>query len=182
MKTWIIRDTIIDAKGENIVRAHRIITVLLWVASFLCLGFCLFLSWQPGEESTEFSLGIVHLIKRILWHFGFQVNASQLHKLLRLFAHFAVFFAVGALFCGSFSLSLQSRAYAPLAAFLLTGALCGACALGIEAVKRYIPGRHLQWNEAFIDVAGVVAGALVAALIAALVRCIGRRRSRKTAR
>jgi VanZ family protein len=139
-------------------------TKTLWAASVLWMCFCLFLSWQPGEDTVSLSEAMAQTIQRVVHLFGVEIDLNTLHAWLRKAAHVVTFFISGSLFFCSFVRSLKRRPRASLLSFLFAAALCSICAVAAEVGKIWIPGRHLQWDETLLNVAGVVCGAGIAEL------------------
>lgn len=139
-------------------------TKTLWAASVLWMYFCLFLSWQPGEDTVSLSEAMAQTIQRVVHLFGVEIDLNTLHAWLRKAAHVVTFFISGSLFFCSFVRSLKRRPRASLLSFLFAAALCSICAVAAEVGKIWIPGRHLQWDETLLNVAGVVCGAGIAEL------------------
>lgn len=136
----------------------------MWAVSILWMSFCLFLSWQPGEDTVKLSGSVAKTVRRIIYLFGVEIDLNNLHAWLRKAAHPAVFFVSGVLFFCSFVRSLKHRRRASLLASLLAAALCSTCAVVAEMGKVWIPGRHLHWDEVLLNVAGVVFGAGIAGI------------------
>lgn len=149
------------------MRKDKIITYSLWAAFVLWIGFCLFLSWQTGEDTTRLSENVAQTVKRVVHIFGVEVELDNLHAWLRKAAHIVTFFVSGVLFCCSFQRSLKRNSHTFMLSFSLSAALCSLCAIATEVCKVWIPGRHLHWDEALLNVAGTVCGAGIAALIRA---------------
>ena len=149
---------------------HKIITGILWLAAMGWMGFCLFLSWQPGEDTVRFSTGIVRFLLDLLGHIGLTPDPEKFHMALRLTAHFGVFFLAGLLFDAALGTTLPPTARGNNVTFFVTAPVYSACAVLAEVVKIKIPGRHLQWNEAMLNVAGVLCGAGVMWIFFAVIR------------
>lgn len=154
-------------KGNDRVRKDKIITYSLWTVSILWMGFCLFLSWQTGEDTARLSGNVAQAVKRVIHIFGVEVDLNDLHAWLRKAAHIVTFFVSGVLFCCSFQRSLKHSPHSSLYSFPLSAAFCSLCAIAAEVCKIWIQGRHLQWDEAVLNVAGAICGAGIAALIRA---------------
>lgn len=146
----------------------RLRTKILWAVSILWMCFCLFLSWQPGEDTVKLSGAVAKTVRRIIYLFGVEIDLNILHTWLRKAAHAVMFFVSGVLFFCSFVRSLKHRRRASLLASLFAAALCSICAVIAEVGKVWIPGRHLQWDEVLLNVAGVIFGAGVSGLIRTL--------------
>ena len=141
---------------------------ILWAATALWMGLCLFLSWQPGEETTTLSGEIAQAVHRVIRLFGFEVDITIIHSLLRKLAHPAVFFVAGVLLCWATTRSLPRGLHRTALACLIAALAVSALAVLAEAGKLWIPGRHLQWDETLLDVAGAVCGSVVAWVISRL--------------
>ena len=134
--------------------------IILWLLTILWLAFCFYLSWQTGEETTGFSQRIARFLLDLLGRLGLQPDPQQFHAGLRLFAHFGVFFVTGLLTAGALSISL------PLGnggmAFWIAAVSCALIAVLAEVGKLAVPGRHLTWSEAGLNVLGSICGVLAA--------------------
>lgn len=152
-------------KKERVVLKVKVLTYSLWAVSVMWLSFCLFLSWQTGEDTARLSENMAQTVKRLIHIFGMEIELNILHAWLRKAAHIATFFVSGLLFCCSFQQSLKRSSYTCLHSFVLSAALCSLCAIAAEVCKVWIPGRHFQWDEALLNVIGVMGGAGFAALM-----------------
>lgn len=144
------------------------LTIILWIATGLWVCLCLFLAWQQGEGTSRLSIWIATLAQRLLGLMGIELDVNTINMWLRKCAHVAVFLVLGLLFYFSIRRSLPQSRYVSVISFVTTAGVCSACAVMAEVVKLWIPGRHLQWDETALDVAGVVCGAAVAALVQSL--------------
>ncbi len=135
------------------------IQVILWLLTILWLAFCLYLSWQTGEETAGFSQRIARFLLDLLGKLGVRPDAQRFHAGLRLFAHFGVFFVTGLLAAGALFASLpRGRGRA---AFWIAAVFCALVAVLAEVGKLAVPGRHLTWSEAGLNVLGAVCGVAV---------------------
>lgn len=149
-------------------RSRRKITSILWIATMLWMCLCLFLSWQQGEDTSQLSGKIAYAAKRVIYLFGIEIDLNTLHMWLRKSAHVAMFFVLAILFFCSVRRSLPRSPYLSFWSYAMTVAACSACAVIAEVGKLWVPGRHLQWDETMLDVAGVICGAAVAELVRVL--------------
>lgn len=158
---------------------RKFFSVLLWLTALGWAAFCLFLTWQTGEGTGALSMSIAQFLLRLLARAGVTPDPALFHTKLRLLAHFGVFCVSGLLFAGalaaSMSLGRRSRDWV----FFIPAAGCSAGAVLAEVVKLQIPGRHLQWDEAMLNVAGVVLGVFAVWLLCLLSRGIHARRQRR---
>ena len=137
-------------------------TAILWAASVLWMGLCLFLSWQPGEETAALSGEIAQAVHRMIRLFGFEVDITIIHTVLRKLAHPAVFFVAGVLLFCSTARSLPRGPRRAALACAVAALAVSLLAVVAEAGKLWIPGRHLQWDETLLDVIGAACGSIVA--------------------
>lgn len=133
--------------------------IILWTAVVLWLLLALFLSFQNGNSTAETSGTIAKIICSILLGCGINVDYSVLHSILRTSAHFFVFCVFGilqesAILCGSHEKNRIRQG-------IFCIAVCTAICIAPEVIKRWIPGRHLQWDEALLNVLGAYAGMIV---------------------
>lgn len=140
---------------------RKLLTIILWLIALGWAAFCLFLSWQPGEDTGAFSMRIAQFLLGVLSRFGMEPDPMAFHMGLRLSAHFAVFFVSGLLFAAALGVSLPRDGRWNGLAFLAAALICSVTAVLAEVAKLKIPGRHLQWDEAMLNVAGVVCGTLI---------------------
>lgn len=141
--------------------------IILWAAAVGWLVVCLFLSWQTGEETVGLSLKIAQWVCSFLSGMGFMVELESLHMHLRLFAHFGIFFAEGILAGGAAAVSFPKRKKLALP---LTSLAISCLAVLAEVGKLPVPGRHLTWSEAALNVLGAVLGVLLIAVVSVCVK------------
>lgn len=145
--------------SEKSSKKRFIIKVILWLLTILWLTFCLYLSWQTGEETAGFSQRIARFLLDLLGRLGIRPDAQQFHAGLRLFAHFGVFFVTGILTAAALSVSLprgQGRK-----AFGIAGVSCALIAVLAEVGKLGVPGRHLTWSEVVLNMLGAICGVIL---------------------
>ncbi len=140
--------------------SKKLLTIFSWGLTLAWLALSLFLSLQDGPDTVGLSMRIAAFLARWLNRFGVSVSLSAFHMALRFFAHFGVFFVQGFLFAATALLTFPRRL--PL---LLSVLACTVLAVMAEVIKRNIPGRHLSWPEAGLNVLGAAAGAALALLI-----------------
>lgn len=133
----------------------------LWTATALWMCLCLYLSWQPGDETTALSGEIAQTVRRVIRLFGIEVDITELHMALRKLAHPAVFCVAGVLSCCAVGTSLPQSADRNTRSFAISIAACAALAVIAEVGKLWVPGRHLQWDETLLDITGAAVGAAV---------------------
>ena len=105
--------------------------------------------WQNGSNSTFFP----------------QDSVDGVHMYLRKWAHFIVYFIES----GLLVLAMKNVMKAWKAACAVFG-LCTILAIADEAHKVLIVGRHCQWDEAGINIVGVIMGVLLTWSILWLIR------------
>lgn len=132
--------------------------VILWLLTGFWLAFCLYLSWQTGTETTGLSWKIARVLLKALGAVGLAPDPQRFHMSLRLFAHFGVFLITGILFAGALEVSLPGKEYKNINVFLLGSSTCAFIAVLAEVGKLAVPGRHLTWSEAGLNVLGAVVG------------------------
>lgn len=154
-------------KGNN--RTRILLRIILWSAVIVWLLTCLYLSWQTGEETAGLSWRIAQFLLELLNRIGLKPDAQQFHTGLRLFAHFGIFFITGFLVSGALEVSLSQRARRNPVPFLIAVMLCSLVAILAEVGKLGIPGRHLTWSEAALNVVGIICGAVFLKMIVAFV-------------
>ena len=98
-------------------------------------------------------------------HFFPQDSVDGVHMYLRKWAHFIVYFKES----GLLVLAMKNVMKAWKAACAVFG-LCTILAIADEAHKVLIVGRHCQWDEAGINIVGVIMGVLLTWSILWLIR------------
>ena len=130
----------------------------------LLLAFIWGNSLLPGEESGDLS-GLVGKIIGALLPF-LDLNSGIGSFILRKFAHFSEFAALGMVLAWLFGMT-QSRKWLALSLPLI----CGVAAAGIdETIQIFSPGRYPSIVDVGIDSAGVLTGILALLLLTALCR------------
>ena len=145
---------------------HKLFCTILWAAAVFWLILCFYLSWQTGEATGKLSQKLSKFLIDILARVGITPDPHQFHANLRLFAHFGVFFVTGILLaCAMAATFPQSNR---LVLFSISTVLCAIIAVLSEVGKLNIPGRHLTWSEAGLNVLGAVCGIVAVIVIRAL--------------
>ncbi|WP_298022547.1 VanZ family protein [uncultured Dysosmobacter sp.] len=145
--------------------------ILLWFLTLLWLVFCLYLSWQTGEETSQFSQLVARFLLDLLGKLGLQLDSQQFHAGLRLFAHFGVFFVMGLL--ASAALLATLAQHRGRTVFGIASISCALIAVLAEIGKLGVPGRHLQWDVS-LNVIGALAGVAAVYTIQRLIRSVRR--------
>ena len=147
---------------------HKLLCAILWTAAIFWLFLCFYLSWQTGEATGKLSQKLAHFLIEILNRVGITPDPQQFHAGLRLFAHFGVFFVTGVLLaCAIAATFPQSN---KIVLFSVSAVLCSIIAVLSEVGKLNVPGRHLTWSEAGLNVLGAVCGIACMTGIRALLR------------
>lgn len=138
-----------------------------WLPVILWAGLMIFLSRQSGTDTTELSGLLTRMLAEVLARLGIIVDQVQLHHALRTSAHIIVYFVWSVLlyraFCGCSRVCFTVSAL--LRSFLLTLVLCSAVAVLDELQKKWIPGRHCNWNEVVLNAVSALVGTLICSVI-----------------
>ena len=97
-------------------------------------------------------------MQRLLYLVGTESDLESLNMGLQKYAHVAVFFVLGILFFYVSRVSLPRSPNLSVLSYAGTVVACSACAVIEEVGKIWILGRHLQWDETMLDIAGVICG------------------------
>lgn len=144
----------------------------IWLAVLVWLGMLLYLSFQTGEGTAETSGRLAVLVSSILSTLGIETSYAVLHGILRTAAHIVVFLIFGGLLEAAVSKTIKATIRKPgrfekiemaeriwkvhgLPAVML---ICVGIAILSEVLKIYIPGRHLDWPEVGLNIAGAWLG------------------------
>ncbi len=147
---------------------HKLFCIILWIATIFWLILCFYLSWQTGEATGKLSQKLSQFLIDLLNRVGVTPDPQQFHASLRLFAHFGVFFVTGVLLaCAVAATFPQSNRIVLLS---VSTVLCAIIAVLSEVGKLNVPGRHLTWSEAGLNIIGAVCGIACMAGIRALLR------------
>ena len=145
------------------MKKRQITLIALWGITIAWTVFCLVLSWQTGEQTGAFSLNIAKRLIKVLGAIGVHAELNALHMAIRKSAHVGLFFIVG--FLTWLSAMPMAKGRVTRNGFPIVLAILSLFA---EIPKYWIPGRHLTWSEAFLNVAGVLSGYFLPYLITEL--------------
>ncbi len=143
---------------------HKPLRAALWGLSLAWLAMLVWLSSQDGAATAQTSGALTAFLARLV---GVQAQSlPQLEQALRTAAHFVLYFGFGGLAWAT------AKATWPQAKPLMACTLLLGFALAVldEVKKLLIPGRHLSWPEAGLNMLGVVCGALRARWLFHLLR------------
>ncbi len=143
----------------------RALIYILWGVTALWALFCLFLSWQQGDNTAQLSGKVAYATKRVIYLFGIEVDLNTLNMWLRKYAHVAVFFVLSVLFCSALRRSMPQSPYLSARSYAVTVVTCVVWAVIAEVGKIWVPGGHLQWDETKLDIVGVICGATITELV-----------------
>ena len=136
--------------------------MISFLPAIIWLIHLLVLSSQNGPQTAATSLPMAEWIQQ---HFFPQDSVDGVHMYLRKWAHFIVYFIES----GLLVLAMKNVMKAWKAACAVFG-LCTILAIADEAHKVLIVGRHCQWDEAGINIVGVIMGVLLTWSILWLIR------------
>ena len=129
-------------------------------------------SLLPGEESGDLSGFVGRVLGALLPFLDLESGIGSF--ILRKFAHFSEFAALGMVLCWLFGMT-QSRKWL---AFLLP-LVCGIAAACIdETIQLFSPGRYSSIVDVGIDSAGVLTGILALLMLTALCRLLRHRKEK----
>ena len=146
---------------------HMILLLILIIWTFLIL----FLSFQTGTDTANTSMRFTKYI--LAFFMGSDIPQDALyhwHMVFRLWAHPFIFFFFSILAMKAVSEFVKKQWYS----IAFTGVSGVILAVFTEAGKWNIPGRHFNWGEMWLNIAGVVSGIIVYMAVAVLWRrCMG---------
>ena len=151
------------------VKTKKTIRAISFVLAVGIMLFIFTMSAQDATESSATSGSIIRLIAPILnWNFGNLSEAGQaefissLQHIVRKFAHFSIYTALGFfLSTGMFTFS-KLKIYSRVAVGFLIGAVY---AVTDEIHQSFIPGRSCELRDVLIDSGGVMLGVAIIFLI-----------------
>lgn len=149
---------------ENTKEKNKKSAIISFLPAIIWLVILLALSSQNGPETAATSLPIAEWIQQ---HIFPQDSVDYVHMYLRKWAHFIVYFVES----GLLVLAMKNVMKAWKAACTVFG-LCTVLAIADEAHKVFIAGRHCQWDEAGINIVGVIMGVLLTWSILWLIRWV----------
>lgn len=139
-------------------RYIRIAVFAILAVALICFIFSH--SAKPATESAEDSIGFVDSFGG----FGLDIDIITLTNVVRKLAHFAEYFALGAVGAGLLDCFNRKLIYAsPI--FALIVAL-----IDEFAIQAATPGRSPEWRDIGIDLAGALCAMIAADLILRLLR------------
>lgn len=140
------------------MHTRRYLSMILWVLTAAWTALVLHLTLQPGPDTAQTSGRLAAWLHQLLTGLGFVMEFDVFHMLLRTAAHFVLFFGFGILFESAMLSSVRRVDFVRVCVpALLAGA---AISIIPEVLKLWIPGRHLQWDEVGLNVAGALVGTL----------------------
>ena len=153
------------------------LVLIHWMVALGWTALVLKLSVQTGEETTGLSLGIIDRILSWLPGLTKLWDYHVLHALLRKGAHVAVFGIWGLAVATAASTTVDIVKGNWKKAVIAVLLLCAVIAVMTEVVKLGIPGRHLDWGEAVLNVISTWAGVGLVALVRRLAQQARRSRA-----
>lgn len=136
----------------------RAIQVILWAVIIAWTALALFLTLQNGIDTAETSSRIAKSVYQLLKRCGIIVSFPEFHLAMRKSAHFLVFGIFGVLF--EVAVLVSSRHAGILRTCIPSLVVCTVLSIVPEAIKLWLPGRHLEWDEVLLNVIGAYCGVL----------------------
>lgn len=146
--------------------------ILLLTVFTLYTALILYLSFQPGGDTADTSMGLTKFILNIFIQGEIPYETlGYWHVVFRLLAHPVLFILYSMLAMGVAMEFIKKRW-----SCILIATLCGILlAVVTEVGKRNIPGRHFDVEEMWLNIAGAIGGVLVYLAIAKMFRVLCRK-------
>lgn len=145
--------------GNEIKSLNKWVKVILWIACGAWMILLTILSSQDGSATVKTSGRLTAFVMGL-----FRVPAAnrvQVEGILRISAHFVLFFVLGGLLYSVIRITWDKAGSAHLWAL----GICGALGIMDEVKKVFIAGRHLSWEEAGLNVIGAWCGTIFAMVV-----------------
>ena len=133
----------------------------LWVFPLIWMGVIFIFSHQPGKDSAELSGGITQLIINFFEAVNLELDGVRLHNMVRVLAHFTIFFILGQLWY----IALRARNISTSRAAVMAFGICFGYAMFDEGHQFFIPGRACDMKDVMVDSAGAGIAIIIAWLI-----------------
>lgn len=141
-------------------RLNLLLELTVIFISVLCLMLLVYLvvvlSFQSGDKSASETMSIAVRIAQSIYDNPTDVEVTAVSRMLRYFAHLALFFVVG--FVTTFVSMVIFRRYFRILGVLASGGACYMLAYYTEYYKQYIDGRHFQMTDVKLNWYGSIAG------------------------
>ena len=136
--------------------------IILWILCITWIIVLVFFSSESGSSTQRRSRELAKVMVAVFQMA--QTMVPQVDRFLRSFAHFAGFFVLGSLVYAAVRGTFTRLRHPSLLCMIL----CSGIGVVDEIKKLPIPGRHLDWPDAGLNVLGVCFGVVLMTLI---VRC-----------
>lgn len=146
------------------------ISAMFWVSTILLSMFIFSSSSQTGTETAGITLPVAEWLSKIFFTNPTAIQVENLHYFIRQFARISLYMAFGFLSANSVYLTFKRFKFA--VKFITVSCVCSIIAFFDEWRKQFIPGRHFELGEAFVNIVCVWVGALLAMACLKLIRRI----------
>jgi VanZ family protein len=140
---------------EICLQKKKFTIIALWWLFVLWLVVAVVLSSQNGTETASTSHQVSQFIIQ-LFHMP-ETKLDIFDAFLRKLAHMVVFLLLGGLLYIALYETLETKKYI----WLWVGISCSTFAIFDEVKKSFIAGRHCQWDEAGLNLFGVLASVVL---------------------
>ncbi|MGN0515721.1 VanZ family protein [Eubacterium sp.] len=137
---------------------NRILCIVLWILTVLCMAAIFYFSSQPAVQSSGQSSAVTLFLQRL-----FHTQAFTNH-LIRKTAHFVEFAGLGFLTSASVLLTFGKRYLGVIIASLY--------AATDEIHQIFVDGRSCQLTDWMLDTVGIITGALIFSAVFCIIRRI----------
>lgn len=149
------------------------VRIILFMLIIVCMYGIFLFSAQTGEQSNQMSYSVAQKISEtgVVDEQTDTAYDSTFHTVMRKYAHFSMFFVLGAL-CTAFSLITYKK---PSVRVLFPTMLCLLWAISDEIHQLYVPGRSGRVLDVMIDFSGSMLAMLCVTTAAAIRKKIKKR-------
>lgn len=135
-------------------KQRKIRMIISWACILLWGILAVILSRQDGNTTSEISYGISDRLEVLLSYMGINIRAERINEIIRKAAHIVIYLVLGGLLYYALAYTFRQRSKQSL---ILAITLCLSASSLDELQKLFIPGRHCDPGEMFLNsIAGIV--------------------------
>ena len=143
--------------NKKITNKVTLSELLIWLPALCCMIINFSFSLQPGDESTDTSMGFTLSLFKFLFKDADLEDAALFEGIIRKLAHFSEY-AVTGFFT---ALAVAFDGFKKKLGFFYALFICAAVSVIDEFIQIFVPGRNAAVLDVIIDCFGAVLGAAV---------------------